>query len=159
MNKTILSLFLLAAVPAFVLAGPDARPDKEPGSKAAVEGQRCDGRPRFGEVRKEHPDWKFCPTCGRPMNPQGFQKDKPKAKGDGEVRREKPRREGGDGEVRREKPRREGGDGEVRREKPRREGGDGEVRREKPRKDRGEKPMKKAPKKDAPVAAEDVAED
>ena len=131
MNKTILTLFLLATVPAMVFAGPDSREGRVPKTKASVEDLCCEGCLSVRQGRKDRPEVKCCPTCGRPEKPQGVKKDR---------------------------PRRDGDDGEVRRERPRRDGDDGEVRREKIRKARAEKLAKKAAKR-APVETDDDCKD
>ena len=156
MNKTILTLFLLATVPAMVFAGPDSREGRAPKTKASVEDLCCEGCLSIRQGRKDRSEVKCGPgcecykcratesCCDDCPSVKKARKDRSKVKccptcGRPEkpqgVKKDRPRRDGDDGEVRRERPRRDGDDGEVRRERPRRDGDDGEVRRERPRRD------------------------
>ena len=176
MNKTILTLFLLATVPAMVFAGPDSREGRAPKTKASVEDLCCEGCLSIRQGRKDRSEVKCGPgcecykcraaesCCDDCPSVKKARKDRSKVKccptcGRPEkpqgVKKDRPHR---DGEVRRERPRRDGDDGEVRRERPRRDGDDGEVRCEKIRKARAEKLAKKAAKR-APVETDDDCED
>ena len=63
MNKTILTLFLLATVPAMVFAGPDSREGRAPKTKASVEDLCCEGCLSVRQGRKDRSEVKCGPGC------------------------------------------------------------------------------------------------